>query len=748
MNYDPPYILSNIFNDSYYTDLDGNLSLAAADLRYLKLSGGIVYGLTTFSNSLNVIGTLSINGSAVDLTLISGVIAGTPQNSKVLSLDSSGNINGGFNISSLVIGTSYTGPNLLRFYGTTGDASNNMTVIAERIYSGTECSELILFKGNDPAGSAGPDRLRFRASEHRFQTYTATEDWSTLADNNDRFVILNNGNCGIGVSSPSYQLELASGGTGMNIPALKFNGTTFNQNYYISITEGGAGASQAVVLNSTKDYSGIRDLSITRSFIASTSIASPSITCNTITGDNGAGLSILNMNYTTLNLNSTTLTATATQLNYNDITTLGAFQASKTMTLNSNGVGSFGLGTATTNGLKFYGGTANKEIVNVFRASDDGGLVIATKAQTIQKCSPLLQLYSGYDATGVIGTSSAEYKEIIRANNKLVGFTDNYQSGWFNGYLGGTPPWKSSGFLYATQFYTSMEALNICCNSSTTSAITSGNNILLTNAGQVCINTTTPSGSYQLTLNGTSSNNGAYISGNATVLRMDNTTGSTSDRLSYVMSHNTTWEMSLGGSAHAVVPNGLYWYNGGYKMVLTSSGRLGLGVTSPSTTIHVSGAVSQTTIPIGTNTYDYQVDTNAWHNNGGGPFSYSVCAIFANDIFVNNQIYCTSDRRLKNSIKPIDINLERYMDLIPSTYIYNNEEKIKIGLIAQDVRRVASEAVIMTENKNMKVEEENDIEGIQFSISYEAITTLNVAVIKKLIERIEVLEAKLLEKNI
>lgn len=70
--------------------------------------------------------------------------------------------------------------------------------------------------------------------------------------------------------------------------------------------------------------------------------------------------------------------------------------------------------------------TAFKEIISVYRDSDDEGLTIATKAQTIQKCSPLLHLYSGYDQSGVIGTSSAEYKEVIRSEHKLVGFSDNY----------------------------------------------------------------------------------------------------------------------------------------------------------------------------------------------------------------------------------------------------------------------------------------------------------------------------------
>ena len=99
--------------------------------------------------------------------------------------------------------------NILRFNGTTNDANSNMTVIGERIYSGTEKSELILFKGNDTgSSSAGPDRIRLRAAEFKFQTYTSVEDYSGLLDNNDRIFIANNGNIAMGGSASSSRLEL------------------------------------------------------------------------------------------------------------------------------------------------------------------------------------------------------------------------------------------------------------------------------------------------------------------------------------------------------------------------------------------------------------------------------------------------------------------------------------------------------------------------------------------------------------
>ena len=75
-----------------------------------------------------------------------------------------------------------TSPNAILFYGTTGDSPGgyNHTFIAERLWGGTESSELVLFKGNDigngneavNVSDSGPDRIRHIADAHLFQTYT------------------------------------------------------------------------------------------------------------------------------------------------------------------------------------------------------------------------------------------------------------------------------------------------------------------------------------------------------------------------------------------------------------------------------------------------------------------------------------------------------------------------------------------------------------------------------------------------
>ncbi|KAL7995302.1 hypothetical protein Plhal703r1_c46g0148271 [Plasmopara halstedii] len=54
-----------------------------------------------------------------------------------------------------------------------------------------------------------------------------------------------------------YGMTFDSGGTGIDTPGLKFGGITFDQSLYLSITQGAATASKAVVLNASKDITGL-----------------------------------------------------------------------------------------------------------------------------------------------------------------------------------------------------------------------------------------------------------------------------------------------------------------------------------------------------------------------------------------------------------------------------------------------------------------------------------------------------------
>lgn len=129
-----------------------------------------------------------------------------------------------------------TSPNTIYFYGTTGDSPGgyNYTFIAERLWGGTESSELVLFKGNDlgtgneavNVNGSGPDRIRHIAAAHLFQTYTSplagsVEDVCTSSALKSLFGIAEN-------RVTSYVPFMSTVGTGKQ--PYQCNSTTLNTN--------------------------------------------------------------------------------------------------------------------------------------------------------------------------------------------------------------------------------------------------------------------------------------------------------------------------------------------------------------------------------------------------------------------------------------------------------------------------------------------------------------------------------------
>ena len=192
----------------------------------IKSDGKVGIGLISPGYALDVSGDINLSGNyrsggaIVSFSSISGVTNGTGAANKALILNTDRDISNIQNMSltgTLTVGTVGSGPNRINFAGTSGDGNSNHTVLAERIYNSTEQSELLIFKGNDPVTTSGPDRIRYRSAEHRFQTYTSAEDYSTpVGDNNDRMFIGNDGKVGINTTSPNYQLDV--NGTFSHVP--------------------------------------------------------------------------------------------------------------------------------------------------------------------------------------------------------------------------------------------------------------------------------------------------------------------------------------------------------------------------------------------------------------------------------------------------------------------------------------------------------------------------------------------------
>ena len=150
-------ITTNISNKTWYTTIPSDSgSELPAYYNWASSAYALVTSRTLWGQPFN--GTANVSGNMTG----------------VGSITMSGN---------LKIGNG-TSPNAILFYGTTGDNPRgyNHTFIAERLWGGTESSELVLFKGNDlspsdtdatTVGGAGPDRIRHIAAAHLFQTYAS-----------------------------------------------------------------------------------------------------------------------------------------------------------------------------------------------------------------------------------------------------------------------------------------------------------------------------------------------------------------------------------------------------------------------------------------------------------------------------------------------------------------------------------------------------------------------------------------------
>jgi hypothetical protein len=182
-----------------------------------------------------------------------------------------------------------------------------------------------------------------------------------------------------------------------------------------------------------------------------------------------------------------------------------------------------------------------------------------------------------------------------------------------------------------------------------------------------------------------------------------------------------------------------FGFYGGSTVYLLANGRVGVGTSTPSCGLDVATGENSVTFTtnVAVNSLSYAISSNSWTNFGGGPYSANICARFRGSVWIQDRLWATSDRRLKDDIKPIDFDLEHYSKLNPVSYKWKNQQAVQLGLIAQEVKSICSEAVSYTQNENMQGGDDDEPEGYQLTVDYNCVNMMNVVVIKKLIGRVE-----------
>lgn len=145
-------------------------------------------------------------------------------------------------------------------------------------------------------------------------------------------------------------------------------------------------------------------------------------------------------------------------------------------------------------------------------------------------------------------------------------------------------------------------------------------------------------------------------------------------------------------------PDGLQFRTGGNtdRMVIDSTGRVGIGTTSPQAPLHVTGRIQ-----FGDTEYIEDGGAGVITANGAlrpffdGVSDLGTAANRWQDVWATNGAIQTSDRRAKQNVRDCTYGLGALMNLRPVSFEWKDrpEQGTKLGLIAQDVLQVIPEAV-------------------------------------------------------
>lgn len=186
---------------------------------------------------------------------------------------------------------------------------------------------------------------------------------------------------------------------------------------------------------------------------------------------------------------------------------------------------------------------------------------------------------------------------------------------------------------------------------------------------------------------------------------------------------------------------------GGALMCLRFDGRLGIGTTNPSASLHVDTS-NNVTFGTGSTVYRLRTD-NGITESAPGPITYAVSAVFK-DYISCSAMAMTSDRRLKQNIQvaPLD-RIKRLYDVDVCLYEWKDKAgHQEVGLIAQDlVSAHLTDLVSVFHRDDMKEGDDPSLEPEkqQLNVDYSRISAYNMAMIKAMKRRLDAQQSEISE---
>lgn len=699
-----PYAeISNIFNPNDFGSIGETLSLTEADLRYIRQGG-----------PANV-SSLMINSQPVDFSAISGVVAGVAQGGKALILNSTGNITGindlsssflkvsntsSTTISNFAIGSTYGlhlhGVNsamgklagaAISFNIDSTDGIPLASITLDKISSGV--GALCIATRN---GSLLDERVRFQPSGNvSIGSNTDTHKLyvnGTLSATNITGTLATAAQTNITSVGTLTNLTLSTGGTGLQIPNLKFwNSTTslydnFNHSQYIGTTLGGAVASKALIVDANKDIGSIRNLNAV-SINGSTSVSGT-------LGDFGG-----------LNIDGTlVLTSSRNIVNVGTIATSGAIDSAYGLTIG-------GVDAITSSGIYGTLQTAAQpyiESLGTLTSLNVNGDIVCT-------ATPGITL----STTSVAGSYDMEFRNVSNVSGATCGISFGIHS---NAALSTFTPTAS---IIASSTGTPAS------NSHTPSNIS-----FYTRQSQIQVGGALQErmrihgdGKFSFGDIGDSRYNFLHAL-NSPTMRFG-TTLTLKDCISL------TWNYVSSGSVLNHLAFNIYGTSN--ALCIMADDKIGVGTNTPAAGLDVSSYASVSMAgPLATGT------SSAYTVNRSGTFTDSV-SIYCRQAFMcgTRGMYVGSDRRVKEDISsiPPEDGVKFVRDIDPKIYTLKSLDKRQIGYISQDMLADYSALISMIPDPNMTIEQEGDVDGAFLSLSYERVPAFLHAALKSVLDRLD-----------
>jgi len=469
-------------------------------------------------------------------------------------------------------------------------------------------------------------------------------------------------------------------------------------------------------------------------------------------------LDLTNFNGSTvgLKLAGTLVTASATELNYNDITTLGTSQASKVITTNASNNTLFG-GTldltgfnGSTVGLKLAGTliTSSATELNYNDITTLGTSQASKVITTDGSNNTSLGGNITFTGTNVITSSTQDLTINMATTGKKLIISNNTGANGEICRFQGNSSTSSLSINMGTadvDIYTNNNSYGMSFsvnNTPSTPHIWLVNNATAGNKQQVSINSRNGQWA-QLNVNcnaDTRNESGYYIAQRwyHTLTGIKSTALAICDLQIQVASPYTT---ILGPSTNASF---VLQTNNTARMYFQSSGNCSIGGNVDTCPLYINSTSNFTLSPLGIPLKSILSVGSTVYNNNTTYTNHPISLWTKGSIVSENLIFQYSDRRLKENIGIL--NLEKclsFMNINAHTFNYKDNKKPSVGFIAQDV--------VKTEFFNHlinllpgEIEEEFDSpENFIFALSMDGIIPIHHTVIKNLISENKKLKRRL-----